>query len=345
MANVVAALIWDRDKFMICQRPKEKKRGLLWEFVGGKVEPGETKEAALIRECREELNVDIQVDDIYIELTHAYPDITIHLTLFNARIINGTPQKIEHNDIAWITPDDIPNFQFCPADEDILKLIKLEAQLKNLQDENYKTFQSNLIPTKDATKILGVRMPILRKIAKNVQSEFPQFLTYLPHRFHEEDLIHAVIISNISDFSETIDALCAFLSHVDNWAVCDTLIPKSFRSLPTDLLRSAENWIASDHTYTVRFGISIFMRYYLDSAFSPAHMNYITGIHSGDYYVNMMRAWYFATALDKQYDHAVSVLQQCALDKWTHNKSIQKAVESHRISIEQKAYLKTLRIK
>ena len=123
MVEVVAALIWQGDRFMICQRPAHKARGLLGEFVGGKVEPGETKEAALIRECREELAVNLSVGDVFMDVTHEYPDLTVHLTLFNATIAEGIPQKLEHNDIRWITPAEIPNFDFCPADEEILKRI------------------------------------------------------------------------------------------------------------------------------------------------------------------------------------------------------------------------------
>ena len=124
MLEVVAALIFRKGKFLICQRPANKKRGLLWEFVGGKVEPGETKQQALIRECREELAVTVKVDDVFCEVTHVYPDITVHLTLFNAQILFGEPQMLEHNDMAWITPAEIDNYTFCPADVDILKKIK-----------------------------------------------------------------------------------------------------------------------------------------------------------------------------------------------------------------------------
>ena len=129
MTQVVAALIWSGNKFMICQRPAHKARGLLWEFVGGKVEPGETKEAALIRECREELAVTVSVGDVFLEVTHTYPDLTIHLTLFHASIAEGSPQKLEHNDIRWITVDEIPKYEFCPADQVILaKLMELGGQ-------------------------------------------------------------------------------------------------------------------------------------------------------------------------------------------------------------------------
>lgn len=123
MTEVVAALIWDKDKFMICQRPAHKARGLLWEFVGGKVEAGETKEQALIRECQEELAITLSVDDVFMDVVHVYPDITVHLTLFNATIAEGIPQKLEHNDIRWITPDEIPEYEFCPADKEILDKI------------------------------------------------------------------------------------------------------------------------------------------------------------------------------------------------------------------------------
>ena len=123
MTEVVAALIWDKDKFMICQRPAHKARGLLWEFVGGKVEPGETKEQALIRECQEELAITLSVGDVFMDLVHEYPDLIVHLTLFNAAILEGVPQKLEHNDIKWITPSEISNYEFCPADVEILKKI------------------------------------------------------------------------------------------------------------------------------------------------------------------------------------------------------------------------------
>ena len=124
MTDVVAALVWDNGKFMICQRPAHKARPLLWEFVGGKVEPGETKEQALIRECQEELAITLSVGDVFMDVVHEYPDITIRLTLFNATIAEGVPQKLEHNDIQWITPEEIPNYNFCPADEEILKKIR-----------------------------------------------------------------------------------------------------------------------------------------------------------------------------------------------------------------------------
>ena len=136
LTEVVAALIWQGDKFMICQRPAHKARALLWEFVGGKVEPGETKEQALIRECREELAVTLSVKDVFMDVVHEYPDITVHLTLFNATIAESEPQKLEHNDIQWITPIEIPNYEFCPADEEILTKICNKYRLKALEITN-----------------------------------------------------------------------------------------------------------------------------------------------------------------------------------------------------------------
>lgn len=135
MVEVVAALIWGKDRFMICQRPAHKARALLWEFVGGKVESGETMEQALIRECREELAVTLSVGDVFMEVVHEYPDITVHLTLFHATIANGVPQKLEHNDIKWITPDEIPQYDFCPADEEILARIRKEFPAKAIEEK------------------------------------------------------------------------------------------------------------------------------------------------------------------------------------------------------------------
>ena len=137
MTEVVAALIWDNDKFMICQRPAHKARGLLWEFVGGKVEKGETKERALIRECKEELNILLSVGDVFMDVVHEYPDLTVHLTLFNAAIAKGEPQKLEHNDIQWITPNEITNYEFCPADEEILDRL-IESHIEKSPCKNYK---------------------------------------------------------------------------------------------------------------------------------------------------------------------------------------------------------------
>ena len=350
MTDVDAALIWDGDRFLACQRPAHKARGLLWEFVGGKVEPGETMQDALVRECREELDVTVRVGEMFMTLIHEYPDLTVHLTLFNATISEGTPKLLEHKDIRWITTKEIDDYDFCPADEEILAQLKtidngLQAELYSLADPAYKTFQCSLMPTVAHGTVIGVRMPSLRKIAKEIEiygnAEF--FLSSLPHRFYEENNIHGILISRCKSYPQTISALNAFLPHVDNWATCDLLSPVSFQKCPPGLLEQVQLWMQSTHPYTVRFGIAVLMKYYLEENFSPEHLRWVAEIQSSAYYVQMMQAWYIATALCKQYDSALQILKDGILPIWVHNKTIQKAVESFRISAETKTYLKTLK--
>lgn len=350
MTDVVAALIWDGDRFMACQRPAHKARGLLWEFVGGKVEPGETPQDALIRECREELDVTVDVGNVFMSLVHEYPDLTVRLTLFNARITEGSPKRLEHNDIRWITTAEIDQYDFCPADIEILNKLKtvtngLQAQLLGYGDSRYKTFQCGLMPTVDPDTVIGVRMPFLRNIAKRMAGagERAAFLSALPHRFYEENNIHGILISGMQSFDEAVNALDDFLPYVDNWATCDLISPDSFRKHPPALPEKVRQRLQSDHPYAVRFGISVLMKYYLDTDFSPAHLEWVAQINRDAYYIRMMQAWYFATALAKQYKHTLPLLQNGILSPWVHNKTIQKAVESQRISAETKTYLKTLR--
>lgn len=352
MTEVVAALIWDHDRFLACQRPAHKARGLLWEFVGGKVEPGESREAALIRECREELDVTVTPGTVFMELVHEYPDITIRLTLFNAVIAQGQPRRLEHNDIRWITTGEIDDYAFCPADADILSVLKtvdngVQAQLISIADPEYKRFQSKLMPTVAEEKVLGVRIPALRHFTKKVakQGNCEAFLNALPHKYYEEDNLHAILISGMTEYAETVSNLNRFLPYVDNWATCDMISPTCFRTCPDGLEAQVRRWLTSGHTYTVRFGIGVLLKYYLDDKFKPDHLQWVAGVALDEYYVKMMAAWYFATALAKQYNQAVPYLQNQTLTPWIHNKTIQKAVESYRIKPEQKAYLKTLKIR
>ena len=346
MTDVVAALIWDGDRFLACQRPANKSRALLWEFVGGKVEPGETAAEALIRECREELNVTVSPSDVFMEVVHEYPDITVRLILFNATVTDGTAEKLEHNDIRWITTGEIDNFQFCPADKDILIQLKridnaLQASLYAQRDEAYQSFQSKLIPTMGQGKMLGVRMPLLRNISRMIPDI--QTLGVLPHKFFEEDCLHGLLINRMNNVDEAIRALDEFLPYVDNWSVCDLLKPNAFCVHDRKILSAVERWLESDHPYTRRFAIGVLMKFYLDDNFDPAMLRRVAGLRSNDYYVNMMIAWYIATALAKRYDAAVTVLVDRLLDRWTHNKVIQKACESFRITPNQKSYLRTLK--
>lgn len=349
VVHVVAALIWNRDQFLICQRPAHKKRGLLWEFVGGKVEAGETLEQALIRECKEELDVFVEPSGIYMELDHKYPDIHIHLTLYNASISSGTPKLLEHNDIRWIYPAEISQYTFCPADEEILQRITDDAQihrsLKALADPAYKSFHCKLMPTVPQSCVLGVRVPALRKYAKQFPVSFQAFETHLPHRYYEENNLHAIMLSEMDDYACVVPALNRFLPYVDNWATCDMLAPKAFLPCPPGLIQQVREWLRSKHEYTVRFGIGVLLRYYLDENFSPEYLEMVSAIRFDTYYVNMMIAWYFATALSKQYDATIPYITEGRLPTWIHNKTIQKAIESHRIPGKIKDYLRTLKRK
>lgn len=202
------------------------------------------------------------------------------------------------------------------------------------------------MPTVDPDTVIGVRMPALRKLAKDFAEtpEAAEFLKALPHRYYEENNLHGLLISAMRDYDRAVAALDAFLPYVDNWATCDLIRPKVFQKHLPELLEKIQVWLASDHTYTVRFGLEMLMTCYLDDAFRPEYPELAAGVRSGEYYVNMMIAWYFATALAKQYDAALPYLRERRLDPWIHNKAIQKAIESCRVTGEQKAYLRTLKV-
>ena len=223
----------------------------------------------------------------------------------------------------------------------------LKENLFAMQDLAYREFICPLVPTVPPERIIGIRTPLLRKLAKEVKKspEIKQFLQRLPHRYYEEDFLQAFLIEQIRDYSDCIEALNAFLPYVDNWAVCDSMSPKVLGKHRQELLQEIVLWLKSTHTYTIRFGIKMLMTWYLDDAFAPEYPQLVSMVISEEYYVNMMIAWYFATALAKQYEAVLPFLQENRLSKWVHNKTIQKAVESYRITSEQKAYLRTLRRK
>ena len=224
---------------------------------------------------------------------------------------------------------------------------EIRAELFRLRDENYRDFQVKLIPNIAPETMIGVRTPALRTYAKQLakRTDIGTFLDDLPHRCFDENQLHAFILSEIKDIDRCIGAVECFLPYVDNWATCDQLSPRVFGKHHAALLPHISMWLASGETYTVRFGIGMLMQHFLDSDFDPAYPAWVAAVASEEYYVNMMRAWYFATALAKQYETVLPYLKECRLDTWTHNKTIQKAVESYRISGEQKAYLKTLKVK
>lgn len=216
-----------------------------------------------------------------------------------------------------------------------------------LQDLVYKDFQAKLMPTVDKETIIGVRTPLLRKLAKELakREDIGAYLDDLPHLYYDENNLHGFILCEDKDFARTVERVDAFLPYVDNWATCDLLSPKVFAKHKAELTAYIQRWLASDRTYTVRFGIEMLMSHYLDADFAPEYPAWVAAVESGEYYVNMMIAWYFATALAKQYDAVLPYLTERRLSTWTHNKTIQKAVESYRITDEQKAYLKLLKIK
>ena len=223
----------------------------------------------------------------------------------------------------------------------------ITERLLALQDLKYKQFHSKLMPTIHPDVIIGVRTPELRKLSKELKNtpEAEVFLKELPHHYYEENNLHGFLIEAIKDFNTCITALNEFLPYVDNWATCDMMSPKVLKKDLPKLYEQVKIWISSRETYTIRFGVNMLMKYYLDEAFLPEYPDLVASISSEEYYVKMVVAWYFATALAKQYDAVLPYLQEKRLDVWTHNKTIQKAVESYRITPEQKIYLKSLKIK
>jgi 3-methyladenine DNA glycosylase AlkD len=221
----------------------------------------------------------------------------------------------------------------------------IEKRLFELQDTKYRDFQAGLIPNVDKNTLIGVRTPELRMLAKELapDPETEVFLEELPHRYFDENQLHAFIISTYKDYGRCIEKVETFLPYIDNWATCDQLSPKVFRKNTADLLEHIVKWLDSDRTYTVRFAIGMLMSHFLDERFDPAYPEMVANVKSSEYYINMMIAWYFATALAKQYDAVLPYIEGERLDTWTHNKTIQKAVESYRINNEQKAYLRTLK--
>lgn len=224
---------------------------------------------------------------------------------------------------------------------------EIRRQLLEQQDEKYKEFQQKLIPSVDRDTIIGVRTPVLRKMAKELYKKEGSevFLQALPHLYFEENQLHAFLISEEKNYGICIERLQRFLPYVDNWATCDQMSPKIFKKHTDELIKEIDQWIESDLTYTKRFGIGMLMQLYLDEHFQTEYADKVAQVRSEEYYVNMMVAWYFATALAKQYDKILPYIENGRLERWTHNKAIQKAVESYRITPEQKAYLRTLKQK
>lgn len=220
----------------------------------------------------------------------------------------------------------------------------IQKDLLLMGEESYREFSAKLVPTVEKETVIGIRVPILRAYAKSLE-DYETFFKNLPHRYFEENNLHAFLIERERDFDCCIKKLEAFLPYVNNWATCDGMKPKVLKKEPEKLLLYIQKWITSKETYIVRYAINLLMSYYLDEHFQPEYLKMVCNVQSDEYYINMMRAWYFATALAKQYEATLPYLQNHLLDEWTHNKTIQKAVESYRISDEQKTYFRTLRRK
>ena len=226
-------------------------------------------------------------------------------------------------------------------------ITNVQTRLFELQDLKYRDFHAKLMPAVNKEKIIGVRTPALRVFAKKYgkTDEAKEYLQILPHQYYEENNLHGLLIEQIKDYDTCLEELERFLPYIDNWATCDMLAVKVVKKHLDTFTDEVYRWMESDHAYTIRFGISMLMRYYLEDAFQMEYPEKVAQIRSEEYYVNMMRAWYFATALAKQYDKILPFIEKQKLDVWTHNKTIQKAIESYRITPEQKEYLRGLKIK
>ena len=223
---------------------------------------------------------------------------------------------------------------------------KIKDKLLDYQDLEYREFQAKLTPSIKIESVIGVRNPDVKKIAKEVikSGEEDLFTNSLPHKYYEENNLHSYIISDCKDYDKTIRLLDEFLPYVDNWATCDIIVPKVFKKNLDKLIKEINRWIKSDKTYTIRFGIKMLMTHYLDEDFKSEYLNIPSSIVSDEYYINMMIAWFYATALAKRWDDSIKYIENKKLTKWVHNKTIQKARESYRITNEQKEYLKSLKI-
>ena len=222
---------------------------------------------------------------------------------------------------------------------------EIVSRLRQRADEGYRAFHMRLVPNVEPARILGVRGPEVRALARSLAGtpEAETFLRELPHEYYEENNLHAFLLERERDYGALIEGLNRFLPFVDNWATCDSLSPALFKKHPDGLPEQALQWMQSDQTYTVRFGIGVLMRYYLDEGFRPEYAELVAAVRSEEYYVRMMVAWYFATALAAREEDVLPYLTGRRLDPWTHRKAIQKAIESNRITPERKQFLRTLR--
>lgn len=221
---------------------------------------------------------------------------------------------------------------------------RIREELLAMGEAKYREFSAGLMPTMDKEKVIGIRIPLLRKYAKKLEN-YEDFLSDLPHMYFEENNLHGFLIEEEKSFDKCVEYLDAFLPFIDNWATCDSMKPKVLKTEPLKLVEKIKIWLESKDVYSVRYAINLLMSFYLEDNFKEEYLRLVSEVNSDEYYINMMRAWYFATALAKQYDSAVGYIENNLLDKWTHNKTISKANDSFRISKEQKEYLKKFRVR
>lgn len=227
-----------------------------------------------------------------------------------------------------------------------MKMKEITQYLFSQEDQKYRDFTLPLIPNIDRETFIGVRLPVLKKYAKELEKESrEEFLRSLPHKYHEENILHAFILSNIKDFDEYIRYVDEFLPFITNWSVCDTLCNKYLNKYKDELIQIIYKWLESKEIYRVRYAVKCLMNYYLSEDFKEEHIEHVAKIKLDDYYIQMMIAWYLATGLAKNYDQFIKVIENHTFDKSIHNKAIQKAVESYRVREEHKIYLKTLKVK
>ncbi len=353
--DVTAAVFYQDNRILLMRRGQGHSYAGGWEYPGGKVEPGESGEACIRRELHEELGIDAEIGVLMAQWERPEPGEAFRLRAYRVLSYQGEITLTDHDRMEWVPLERLTEHEQLPADLELSRQIaqvfstrnRIVQELEQLQDKPYAQFQRKLLPTVSPERVIGVRTPELRRLAKRLDAagEGRDFLLALPHETFDENQLHAFLISRIPDFEACVQAVETFLPYIDNWAGCDQLSPKVFGRNTPLLLPHVKAWLQSPLPYTVRFGMGMLMQHYLEDDFRPEYPAMVAAVDSGEYYVQMMQAWYFATALAKQYDAIVPYLEQGKLSRWVHNKTIQKAVESLRIDPERKAYLKTLRRK
>lgn len=361
-------IVNSKGEYVISQRSADRPSlPLKWECVGGSVVAGENSIQGAIREVKEEVGIDLSPEEgrlVYSEIRKEKNDIRdIWIFNFDGAIELEKAVTDEVAQSYWMKPEKIRRLlesgemvQSLSYFEEKIQGVrpepfstaeKIRARLFFLQDRKYGDFHAKLIPDLEREKIIGVRTPALRKLAKELakKPEAQEFLAALPHSCYEENNLHGFLVETVKDFDDCLRRLEQFLPYVDNWATCDQVSPKALGKQKEKLLEAVRRWLASERTYTIRYGVNMLMTFFLEEEFKPEQPEWVAEIRSKEYYVQMAVAWYFATVLAKQYEAVIPFLENGRLDPWVHNKTIQKARESYRITEEQKEYLKTLKRK